>query len=74
MLRSEVYPAPAATYLVLNVELVLDDGGKAALQKYLNNGGNFVAVHSASDSLVNTTFYGREVGMSLSHGHTWAHS
>lgn len=53
------------------MDLVLDDGGKAALQKYLNNGGNFMGVHSASDSLVNTTFYGREVGKPLSHGHIW---
>lgn len=43
---------------------VLDDDGKAALQKYLNLGGNFVAIHSASDCLRNTTFYGQEVGQS----------
>ncbi|KAF9466526.1 class I glutamine amidotransferase-like protein [Collybia nuda] len=42
--------------------LILDDDGKAAFQKYLNNGGNFMGVHSASDCLVNTTFYGQEVG------------
>ncbi|KAJ7242786.1 trehalose utilization-domain-containing protein [Mycena haematopus] len=57
---------------------VLDDSGKAAFQKYLDLGGNFVVsvplnclanpfesrqgVHSASDSLVNTTFYGKELG------------
>ncbi|KAJ6631009.1 trehalose utilization-domain-containing protein [Mycena sp. CBHHK59/15] len=41
---------------------VLDDSGKAAFQKYLNLGGNFIGVHSASDSLVNTTFYGHELG------------
>ncbi|KAJ6468436.1 class I glutamine amidotransferase-like protein [Mycena sanguinolenta] len=41
---------------------VLDDSGKAAFQKYLDLGGNFVGVHSASDSLVNTTFYGKELG------------
>lgn len=41
---------------------VLDDAGKAAFQKYLNLGGNFIAVHSSSDCLVNTTFYGREIG------------
>ncbi|KAF7312124.1 Class I glutamine amidotransferase-like protein [Mycena indigotica] len=41
---------------------VLDDAGKAAFQKYLNLGGNFVGIHSCSDSLVNTTFYGQEVG------------
>ncbi|KAJ7116381.1 trehalose utilization-domain-containing protein [Mycena epipterygia] len=41
---------------------VLDDSGKTAFQHYLNLGGNFVGVHSASDSLVNTTFYGHELG------------
>ncbi|KAG5645558.1 hypothetical protein DXG03_005833 [Asterophora parasitica] len=41
---------------------VLDDAGKAAFQRYLNLGGNFIGIHSASDSLVNTTFFGREIG------------
>ncbi|KAJ6577365.1 class I glutamine amidotransferase-like protein [Mycena capillaripes] len=41
---------------------VLDDSGKAAFQHYLNLGGNFVGIHSSSDSLVNTTFYGKELG------------
>lgn len=41
---------------------VLDATGKAALQRYFDLGGNFVAIHSASDCLRNTTFYGREVG------------
>jgi len=41
---------------------VLDDSGKAAFLAYLKKGGNFVGVHSASDTLVNTTFYGRELG------------
>ncbi|KAF5382068.1 hypothetical protein D9615_004287 [Tricholomella constricta] len=41
---------------------VLDDTGKTAFQKYLNLGGNFIGIHSASDTLVNTTFYGREIG------------
>ncbi|ETW82872.1 hypothetical protein HETIRDRAFT_416911 [Heterobasidion irregulare TC 32-1] len=47
---------------LMNTGEVLDDDGKAALQKYLNLGGNFVAIHSASDCLRNTTFYGQEVG------------
>ncbi|KAF9453474.1 class I glutamine amidotransferase-like protein [Macrolepiota fuliginosa MF-IS2] len=38
-----------------------ESDGKTALQSYLNKGGNFVAVHSASDSLRNTTFYGKEL-------------
>ncbi|KAJ7510372.1 class I glutamine amidotransferase-like protein [Mycena galericulata] len=44
------------------VSPVLDDSGKTAFQNYLNLGGNFVGVHAASDSLVNTTFYGQELG------------
>lgn len=41
---------------------VLDDSGKSALRNYLDKGGNFIAVHSASDSLRNTTWFGDEVG------------
>ena len=52
-----LHPPPAA-----DTRVVLDATGKAALQRYFNLGGNFVAIHSASDCLRNTTFYGREVG------------
>ncbi|KIK62521.1 hypothetical protein GYMLUDRAFT_260249 [Collybiopsis luxurians FD-317 M1] len=45
-----------------NTGEVLDDAGKVAFQKYLDLGGNFVAIHAASDCLRNTTFYGHEVG------------
>ncbi|KAJ3876060.1 class I glutamine amidotransferase-like protein [Lentinula edodes] len=45
-----------------NTGEVLDDLGKAALQRYLNLGGNFIGIHAASDCLRNTTFYGHEVG------------
>ncbi|KAJ3714905.1 trehalose utilization-domain-containing protein [Lentinula guzmanii] len=45
-----------------NTGEVLDDSGKAALQKYLNLGGNYIGIHAASDCLRNTTFYGNEVG------------
>ncbi|PPQ68228.1 hypothetical protein CVT26_005761 [Gymnopilus dilepis] len=44
---------------------VLDADGIASFQKYLNLGGNFVAIHSASDTLRNTTCYTRELGASL---------
>ncbi|KAH9178410.1 trehalose utilization-domain-containing protein [Lactarius sanguifluus] len=50
---------------LMNTGEVLDEGGKVALQQYLDLGGNFVAIHSASDCLRNTTFYGREVGAFL---------
>lgn len=41
---------------------VLDAWGKVAFQDYLNMGGNFVGIHSASDSLNTTTFFGQEIG------------
>ncbi|EEB93452.1 hypothetical protein MPER_07885 [Moniliophthora perniciosa FA553] len=41
---------------------VLQAPGKAAFQKYLNLGGNFIGIHSATDSLLNATFYAREIG------------
>ncbi|KAG2017848.1 glycosyl-hydrolase [Coprinopsis cinerea AmutBmut pab1-1] len=41
---------------------VLDESGRAALQTYLNSGGNFVGIHSASDCLRNTSFFVRELG------------
>jgi len=50
-----------------SIRAVLDDAGKAALQRYFDLGGNFVAIHAASDCLRNTTFYGREVGERSSH-------
>lgn len=40
----------------------LDGPGKAALQTYFNSGGNFVGIHSASDCMLNTTFYVRQLG------------
>ncbi|KAN0120957.1 class I glutamine amidotransferase, partial [Russula decolorans] len=49
-------------FLMNTGEAVLDATGKGALQRYFDLGGNFVAIHSASDCLRNTTFYGREVG------------
>ncbi|KAI5122526.1 hypothetical protein M0805_005253 [Coniferiporia weirii] len=41
---------------------ILDDPGKAAFHSYLDKGGNFIAVHSASDSLRKTSWFGEEVG------------
>ncbi|KAF9484341.1 class I glutamine amidotransferase-like protein [Pholiota conissans] len=41
---------------------VLDQAGKDAFQKYLDLGGTFVGIHSASDTLRNTTFYINELG------------
>jgi hypothetical protein len=42
--------------------VVLDAAGSTALQRYLNKGGNFAAVHSASDCMRTTGFFGSEVG------------
>ena len=47
---------------LLAVTLVLDAAGKAAFQTYLDKGGNFIAVHSASDTLRTTQSYIRELG------------
>ncbi|KDQ57250.1 hypothetical protein JAAARDRAFT_290130 [Jaapia argillacea MUCL 33604] len=41
---------------------VLDAPGEAALQKYLNLGGNFIGIHAASACEMNTSFYGKELG------------
>lgn len=41
---------------------VLDDNGQAALQRYIDKGGNFVAIHAASDCLRNSTFIQNELG------------
>jgi type 1 glutamine amidotransferase len=41
---------------------VLDDTGAGAFQKYLNRGGTFIGIHSASDTLRNQTFYANELG------------
>jgi hypothetical protein len=42
--------------------VVLDAEGKTGFQDYLNKGGNFVGIHSASDSLNTTKFFGQELG------------
>ncbi|KZW02747.1 class I glutamine amidotransferase-like protein [Exidia glandulosa HHB12029] len=47
---------------LMNTGAVLGDDGVGALQRYLDAGGNFIGVHSASDSLTNITFFGREIG------------
>nr|VWO99763.1 Epl1 protein (Extracellular small protein 1) [Ganoderma boninense] len=51
-----------ALLFLSNTGEVLDDAGKTALRHYLDLGGNFVAVHAASDALRNTTWYQEEVG------------
>ncbi|KAF8842071.1 class I glutamine amidotransferase-like protein [Paxillus ammoniavirescens] len=45
-----------------NSGIILDDMGKAALQKYLNLGGNTIGVHCASDALRDTPFFGKQIG------------
>ncbi|OCB84750.1 class I glutamine amidotransferase-like protein [Sanghuangporus baumii] len=45
---------------------VLDASGKTALRNYLDKGGNFVAVHSASDTLRNDSWFGEEVVLDAS--------
>ncbi|KAI9570524.1 ThuA-like domain-containing protein [Boletus coccyginus] len=45
-----------------NSGIILDDTGKAALQTYLNLGGNFIGVHCASDALRDTPFFEKQIG------------
>jgi hypothetical protein len=42
--------------------VVLSQAGKDAFQDYLNKGGNFIGIHSASDALITSDWYGMEVG------------
>ena len=62
--RSALLVVSSSSSPEADTRIVLDATGKAALQRYFDLGGNFVAIHSASDCLRNTTFYGREVGES----------
>jgi len=55
------YPVPFGLNRLI-FRVVLDEWGKIAFQNYLNRGGNVVGIHSASDSLITTTFFGQEVG------------
>jgi cytochrome c len=41
---------------------VLDDGQKAAFERYIRSGGGFVGVHSAGDTEYDWAWYGRLVG------------
>jgi len=45
-----------------NSDEVLDAPGKEAFDAYIEKGGNFVGVHSASACLFNTTSFGQELG------------
>ncbi len=41
---------------------ILDDGQKAAFERYIRSGGGFVGIHSASDTEYGWAWYGRLVG------------
>jgi len=41
---------------------ILDDGEKAAFERYIRSGGGFVGIHSASDTEYQWAWYGRLVG------------
>ncbi|EGN99082.1 hypothetical protein SERLA73DRAFT_73646 [Serpula lacrymans var. lacrymans S7.3] len=51
-----------AVVFLNNSGIVLDEAGKAAFQKYLNLGGNFVGIHCASAALRDSPFYLKTVG------------
>lgn len=50
------------SYRVLMHIAVLDNDAQSAFQNYIDAGGNFVGIHSASDCLRNSTFYANELG------------
>ena len=54
-------------------ELALDDTQKRAIIDFVNNGGGFIGVHSASDTLYEWTDYGRLVGAYFKE-HPWTRS
>jgi type 1 glutamine amidotransferase len=49
-------------FVLTSGELALDDGQKAALLAFVNGGGGFIGVHSATDTLYDWADYGRLVG------------
>lgn len=51
-----------ALFFLHTTEEVLDSRGKAAFQRYLDNGGNFVGVHAAANCLLNFTTMERTLG------------
>ncbi|KIM27360.1 hypothetical protein M408DRAFT_311224 [Serendipita vermifera MAFF 305830] len=51
-----------AVFFLSNTEEVLNARGKVALQKYLDNGGNFVAAHAATNCMQNWTTMERTLG------------
>ncbi|KAG8802792.1 hypothetical protein FRC17_006340, partial [Serendipita sp. 399] len=51
-----------ALFFLHNTDEVLDSAGKRAFQKYLDNGGNFIAAHAAADCLLNFTTMERTLG------------
>ncbi|HZU03625.1 MAG TPA: ThuA domain-containing protein, partial [Ktedonobacteraceae bacterium] len=51
---------------------ILDDNQKAAFERYIEAGGGYVGVHSASDTEYNWAWYGKLVGAYFDriHGHS----
>ncbi|KAH7106494.1 class I glutamine amidotransferase-like protein [Auriculariales sp. MPI-PUGE-AT-0066] len=56
----------AVLFLMNTAEVLAEDQTKA-LQNYLNAGGNFIAIHSASDAVRATPFYGQALGAYFDH-------
>jgi type 1 glutamine amidotransferase len=51
-----------ALMFISNTDEVLTAAGRVAFQNYLDNGGNFIAVHAASDCMLNFTTMERTLG------------
>jgi len=56
-----------ALLFLMNTQEVLDSNQTDALRRYLARGGNFVAIHSASNALLATPIYEKAVGAYFDH-------
>jgi len=56
-----------AILFLMNTKEVLNSDQTGALGRYLAHGGNFIAIHSASDALLTTPIYEQAVGAYFDH-------
>lgn len=59
-----MFKRPSAVFNYFELA-VLDSDGLAAFKRWLDLGGNFIGIHSASDSLNHTDFFVAELGTSF---------
>lgn len=51
-----------ALLFMMNSDEILDSNGQSAFQQYIQKGGNYIGIHSASAALFDDPFYGTTVG------------